>query len=314
MKISVIVPTYRRPLDLDRCLEALARQIRTADEVIVTVRDNDNETWSFFETFICNLSNLKTIIVQMPGVVAAMNLALDIADGDIIAFTDDDAAPHVDWLKKIEAHFLADDTIGGLGGRDYIYKNNQLWKGEKRQVGHLLWFGKMIGNHHLGIGEPREVDILKGVNMSFRRKAILENRFDSRMLGSGAQVHFEVEFCLKLKKSGWKLIYDPHVAVDHYFAQRFDEDQRDQFNELAFFNEVHNETLALMDYLSPLRRLAFFGWSIMIGHRRGFGLLQVLRFLWQEKRLALTKLQVTIWGRWQGWITWNNKKAKIKKH
>lgn len=259
MKISVVVPTYRRPLDLARCLQALAKQFRVADEVIVTVRDTDAETQSFLETFICDLSNLQTIIVQKSGVVAAMNAALDIAEGDIIAFTDDDAAPHDNWLKTIEAHFLADNTIGGVGGRDYIYRNNQLWEGNKNQVGRLLWFGKIIGNHHLGVGEPREVDILKGVNMSFRRTAILNHRFDSRMLGSGAQVHFEVEFCLKLKKAGWKLIYDPYVAVDHYCSPRFDEDQRDQFNEIAFFNEVHNETLALMDYLSSLRRLAFLG-------------------------------------------------------
>jgi len=33
--------------------------------------------------------------------------------------------------------------------------------------------------------------------------------------------------------AGWKLIYDPRVAVDHYPAQRFDEDQRNKFNQIA---------------------------------------------------------------------------------
>ena len=35
MKITVLVPTYRRTSDLARCLDALARQRRAPDEVLV---------------------------------------------------------------------------------------------------------------------------------------------------------------------------------------------------------------------------------------------------------------------------------------
>jgi len=51
-------------------------------------------------------------------------------------------------------------------------------------------------------------------------------------------------------------IYDPRVAVDHYPAQRFDEDQRNKFNQIAFLNRVHNETLILLEHLPPVRRVA----------------------------------------------------------
>jgi GT2 family glycosyltransferase len=306
--ITVIIPTYKRPQDLARCLEALKLQTRSANEVIVTVRDTDTLTWDFLELFSPDTLPFRTVMVSLTGVVAAMNAALDVSQGDIIAFTDDDAAPHIDWLERIETHFRTDKSVGGVGGRDYIYINKQLWEGEKKIVGRLLWFGKMISNHHLGVGESREVDILKGVNMSFRREAILGEQFDSRMLGSGAQVHFEVEFCLRLKKAGWKIIYDPLIAVDHYCAQRYDEDQRGQFNELAFFNEVHNETLALLSHLSPFKQLVFFVWTTVIGHRRSLGLLQLLRFLPQERNLAIRKWQISIRGRWKGWVTWNNEK------
>jgi glycosyltransferase involved in cell wall biosynthesis len=308
MIISVIVPTYRRPKDLVRCLGSIRNQTRPADEVILIIRDSDMETRKILEEFDTFNLPLLLVDVNIPGVVAAMNAGLDVAQGDIISFTDDDAAPHINWIERIESHFLANSTVGGVGGRDYIYANNELWNGEEEIVGQLLWFGKMIGNHHLGVGKPREVDILKGVNMSFRRQAILDNHFDLRMLGSGAQVHFEVEFCLRLKKAGWKLIYDPEIAVDHYFSQRFDEDQRHQFNELAFFNEVHNETLALLDYLPPMRRLTFFFWSIVIGHRRAVGFVQLLRFLPIEGTLAFQKWLISIRGRWDGWSTWKNSK------
>lgn len=39
MKLTVLVPSYRRPDDLARCLKALQQQARPADQVVVVVRD-----------------------------------------------------------------------------------------------------------------------------------------------------------------------------------------------------------------------------------------------------------------------------------
>lgn len=304
MKVSVVIPTYCRSTDLERCLQALKRQTRPADEVLVIVRDSDRQTWAFLETFDAAPLPLKAATVTQSGVVAAMNLGLETAMGEIVAFTDDDADPHIDWLERIEAHFQSDEKIGGVGGRDSIQCSAAWLLDRQEVVGQLQWCGRIIGNHHIGSGNAREVDILKGVNMSFRRAAIYGLRFDQRMLGTGAQVHFEVAFCLAIKRRGWKLIYDPAVLVDHYPAQRFDEDQRNAFNPIAFYNEVHNETLALLEHLSPLRRIVFLLWGILIGTRRAFGLIQCFRFLPSEGSLAWHKWKVSLQGRWQGWLTW----------
>ena len=265
MKISVVVPTYQRPSDLARCLAALKTQIRPVDELWVIVRDTDRQTWQFLETYDRAALPLHTATVTASGVIAAMNIGLESATGDIVAFTDDDAAPHPDWLEKMEAYYLADEKVGGVGGRDWVYHGTKLEDGSQPVVGKLQWFGRLIGNHHIGIGTGREVDVLKGVNMSFRREAIADLRFDQRMRGSGAQVHFEVVFSLTLRQHGWKLIYDPLIAVDHFPAQRFDEDQRNSFNAQASINAVHNETVALLGYLSPSQKLVFAIWAIAIG-------------------------------------------------
>lgn len=307
MKITVIVPTYLRPKDLARCLEALQNQTRPADEILVVMRDTDAETWVFLEALSPNFLPLLAVEVTVPGVVAAMNVGLDAASGDIIAFTDDDAAPHIDWLERIEAHFLSDECIGGVGGRDFVYYGIQeswLIEGEREKVGQLQWYGLVIGNHHLGIGESREVDVLKGVNMSYRRTAIGKRRFDRRMRGTGAQVHFELAFTLSLRRVGWKIIYDPKVAVAHYTAQRFDEDQRGKFSDIALTNMTHNETLALLEHLPFLQRIIFLMVVILIGTRLTPGFLQWLRLLPSQGSLASRKLLASHRGRWQGWLTW----------
>lgn len=304
MKISVVVPTYQRPADLARCLAALKAQSRPVDELWVIVRDTDRETWQFLETFDRATLPLHTATVTASGVIAAMNIGLESVTGDIVAFTDDDAAPHPDWLERIETYYLADKQVGGVGGRDWVYHGTKLEDGSQPVVGKLQWFGRLIGNHHIGIGTGREVDVLKGVNMSFRREAIADLRFDQRMRGTGAQVHFEVVFSLTLRQQGWKLIYDPQIAVDHFPAQRFDEDQRNSFNPQASINAVHNETVALLGYLSPLQKLVFAIWAIAIGTSEAFGLLQALRFLPKDGNVARQKLWACWLGRWQGWQTY----------
>ncbi|MBF2018343.1 MAG: glycosyltransferase [Rivularia sp. T60_A2020_040] len=313
MSIAVIVPTYRRSQDLARCLQALQNQTRSADEVIVVVRDTDTETWSFLAAFDSKSLPLRTAKVSVTGVVAAMNTGLDTATTDIVAFTDDDAAPHTDWLLRIESHYLADERVGGVGGRDWVYHGTDLEDGNSVTVGQVRWFGKVIGNHHIGSGEAREVDVLKGVNMSFRRAAIEGWHFDERMRGTGAQVHFELAFSLKLKRAGWKLIYDPKIAVNHYPAKRFDEDQRQSFNQIAFANAVHNETLALLEYFSPLQKLAFLFWAITVGTREAVGFMQWLRFVPSQGLLAGEKLFASLRGRWQGLQTWQASKSIINK-
>jgi cellulose synthase/poly-beta-1,6-N-acetylglucosamine synthase-like glycosyltransferase len=300
MRITVLIPTYHRTTDLKRCLEALQRQTQAPAEVLLVVRDTDTKTWEFIQQFLAGELIIQTVIVTVPGQVAALNAGLDAAQGDIIAITDDDAAPHLDWLERIQAHFIADDQVGGVGGRDWVYHGTQRVEGARLQVGKIQWFGRTINNHHLGAGPARTVDILKGANMSYRRTAISGLYFDLRLKGCGAQVHNDLGFSLTVRKRGWKLIYDPTVAVDHFPAERFDEDQRTQFNALAWSNMAHNETVALLTYLSPLQRVIYLVWATLIGTRGSFGLIQVIRFLPMERALAVQKWFATLQGRWQG--------------
>lgn len=267
----------------------------------MVVRDTDAETWQFLAQFNAHNLPLHTVKVTQPGVVAALNAGLAAVEGDIVSITDDDAAPHPDWLERIAVHFICDSCIGGLGGRDWVHHGSKLEDESRLIVGQLQWFGRVIGNHHLGVGQPREVDVLKGVNMSFRKEAIGQLRFDERMRGTGAQVHFEMAFTLTLKRAGWKIIYDPNVAVDHYPAQRFDEDQRNNFNEIAFINLVHNETLVLLEHLPFIRRIVFLFWAIFVGTCDSLGLVQWLRFLPSQGQFAGKKLLASWRGRWQGY-------------
>lgn len=304
MTITVLIPTYRRPIDLCRCLDALKQQATPAQEIIVIARNNDLETSDFLRTYQRDLLPLRVVMTTTPGQVAALNAGLSNARCEIVAITDDDAAPRPDWLQRIVALFQSDPQVGAVGGRDWVHHGDWMEPDTRRVVGIVRWFGKVIGNHHLGVGPPREVELLKGANMSFRRTAIGNSRFDERLRGEGAEYSNDMAFSLSVTKSGWKVIYDPEVAVDHYEAPRFDLDQRGRFNALALRHIVHNETMILLEYLSAVRRGAYLVWTLLVGTWVAPGVLQALRLCFRKNSHAAMRWKATVLGRFDGMVTY----------
>jgi GT2 family glycosyltransferase len=275
LTVSVVVPSYRRPADLGNCLRALAAQSRPPDQVVVVVRESDRDTRSVAETFVGVLP-LQLVTVEAPGVIAALNRGVERATGEIIAFTDDDASPRVEWLAQIERDYVRDAGIGGLGGRDVVEGAGEQTVDSSR-VGRVEWFGRVLGNHHRGVGVPRYVDFLKGVNMSFARDAISGVRLDTSLRGTGAQVHWEMRLCSVVRSRGWPLIYDPSVIVDHRASGRPPGDERGLQDGTVAGAAGFNETRALLTQLSGWRRGTFLVWAFLVGNRGAPGIIQMLR-------------------------------------
>jgi glycosyltransferase involved in cell wall biosynthesis len=253
---------------------------------VVVHRSTDEESIACLRSLNGNHPGITCVAVDVPGQVAALNAGLAGVTNDVVAITDDDAAPHVDWLARIEAHYLENSDVGAVGGRDCVA--HEAGAPRKDRVGIVFWYGRRIGNHHAGIGPARSVDVLKGANMSYRLRAIAGIRFDTRLRGEGAQPHNDLSFSLAVRRAGWKVIYDPAVAVDHFPAPRFDDDQRGARLLPALTNDAHNEALAILEHLEPAGRLFFWLWYAGIGTRKLPGLLQCARLgfrrpaIWSE--------------------------------
>ena len=126
-----------------------------------------------------------------------MEAGVSAARGEIVAFIDDDAVPRPDWLRRLVRHF-DDPEVGGVGGRDYIARP-EVPNMPTVDVGRVTRWGKVIGNHHRGTGEPRSVMVLKAAGMAFRRHALA---LPTGLRGAGAQPHFEVAMSLSAIRRG----------------------------------------------------------------------------------------------------------------
>ena len=255
-EVSVIVPTYRRPGELRRCLAGLAAQSLPPAEIIVVHRTGDDATRRVLEE--SRPAAVVDVAVSKPGVLAAMEAGAAASGRDIVAFVDDDAVPRPDWLERLARHF-DDPEVGGVGGRDVIAGQDAPTRGSLK-VGMITRWGKLVGNHHLGTGAHRDVMVLKAVGVAFRRDALA---LPHDLRGQGAQVHFEVGMSLSAHRRGWRLVYDPGALVDHEVAPRFDADARNRPRPVAVRDAAHNLVRCLLTEMPELFwRRAVYGLAV----------------------------------------------------
>lgn len=141
--------------------------------------------------------------------------------------------------------------------------------------------------------------------MSFRRTAIGEIRFDTRLRGKGAQPNDDLTFGLAVRRAGWRLVYDPAVLVDHFSGRR---DEARHYatvakvtDESGFRDYAYNEVVALWDELSPARRVGFAAWSFLVGTRVCPGLLQAVRFTPKLRQASWHRFRLAQQGKLEAW-------------
>jgi glycosyltransferase involved in cell wall biosynthesis len=278
--ITVIVPTYKRVADLDRCLAGLEQQTLPPAEILICYRQEDMETVEYLARKDRHGLAARLILCDMPGQVYALSKAIDATRTDLLAITDDDSIPKPDWLERMVAHFDSDPRVGGVGGRDHVWEHGHWLEGDRQVVGLVQWNGTTVGNHHLGVGPARPVHILKGVNMGYRKSALGDLRPDPRLRGKGAQVGNDMQLSLQLVAKGYTLIYDPAVLVEHFPGVRPVEEDRAYFNAGFHFDEIYNRTLILLEFLKTqpwgrLRQIALLLFLVLRGTRKAPGLLML---------------------------------------
>jgi GT2 family glycosyltransferase len=308
--VSVIVPTYKRPESLRHCLDALRRQDTQADEILVVARRDDVPSRQVIAECAggCIVAVLIDVSAGRPGLVTAMNAGLAAASGDIVCLTDDDAAPHADWITRIVAAFAGDASVGAVGGKDFVYHDGKPELGSAAIVGSVSWYGRVVGNHHLGVGRARDVTVLKGVNLSVRGDLLRRIGFDTRLRGTSTEHHWEIGLCLAVARMGYRVIYDPKIAVDHTPQPRVDEAREFQPHQVR--DSAHNESLALLEHLGPAGSVAHLFLTVAVGTHDQPGVARAARRLGRSHDPLLRNVAANIRGRYLALVTYMHSRRR----
>ena len=102
--LSVIIPTYARPTQLARCVEALSCQDYPKDRFAIVVVDDGSPTPAAEVLGQTDgLPHVEVIRQKQSGPAVARNAGAERARGSLLVFTDDDCVPHAGWLRAFSS-------------------------------------------------------------------------------------------------------------------------------------------------------------------------------------------------------------------
>lgn len=214
--VSIIIITRNRPFLLRHALKRVLAQCYPYKELIVVDSSSNNES----EQVRAEYPEVRYVRLhrQDNNRPQARNQGLAIASGEIIAFIDDDAMVQPGWLDALVATYQ-DGTVGAAGGR--IIKAPEPFCNQVTGSPGLLIkaSGDVIATGLEAVSTRQvEVEHLRGCNMSFRRKALEQvGGFDSKY--TLTNMLEDTDLCIRVKKAGWRIMFNPAMAVVHYSAR-----------------------------------------------------------------------------------------------
>ena len=126
--VSVVVPTYNRPAQLQSCLGSLAASEypRNRFEVIVVDDGGQTDLEAVVGRFRSSM-NVSLMRIEHAGPAAARNAGARRARGEYLVFTDDDCVPSPEWLGALAAgmsrwphHMIAGTRLNAFPENQYL--------------------------------------------------------------------------------------------------------------------------------------------------------------------------------------------------
>jgi cellulose synthase/poly-beta-1,6-N-acetylglucosamine synthase-like glycosyltransferase len=218
--VSVVIATRNRATLLARTLDALAVQRWPEDQLEVIVSDNGSTdgTADVVEDAARGGLSIRYLFVPTPGKSHAVNAALAVARGDLLAFTDDDVVPESDWVAAL-ARASQEADADFVAGRIW-----PIWEIQPPRWMSPALYGVLAipdnGDQRLEISAASPSAAMPiGANMAVRASAIASVgglRTDLGKLSGTLRTGEDHEFFLRLLRGGCRGVYEPAALVGHF--------------------------------------------------------------------------------------------------
>jgi GT2 family glycosyltransferase len=312
MRVSVIIPTYKRAAHLEKCLGSLLKQKLPPDQVIVVTVADDSPSHLVVDKLI-NSGNSGCFIqesrIDRLNIVYAENQGLKSAFGEIVCFIDDDAFAPDDWISSIVRRYEEDPKTGGVGGPVLPFIDGKPVLEYTDVFGRMNWYGRRESNSTKILPRLEEVDLLRGANMSFRRSLI--GSFDENLLAYWRR--FEDDICLSIKDKGYRIVCDPQIKVWHSQSNENRKDTVDQTPE-TIIGLHHNSLYVKLKHIKGLKKIICVIFELIWGDDTAPGcLLMIMYGIKHGKPRKLTESIYALTGKLKGICTYLKIPAKGEK-
>ena len=188
----------------------------TWELIVVDNNSADNTRNTIDEFKRKSVLPIKYLFEKNQGKSYALNAGIKAAEGDIVAFTDDDCIVDNRWLASVVKEFQSDPSLSVVGGRVELYDKRD------RPVSIRTF------RDRIALGSTAQLfSLIPGSNMAVRRTVFGNvGKFDVRFGPGTAIVVDDVDFIFRAFKHGLKIIYSPDVLLYHNHGRRTDEQVR----------------------------------------------------------------------------------------
>ncbi len=170
------------------------------------------------------------------GFAGGMNLGLKEATGRVIVLMNSDVLISAETLQGAAESLLAQPGVGALSpllrtpdGTPQAFafgRDQSPWYLFRRGLRALLGLGPM---HQWNVTQPLEVDWISGACMLVRREVVGQ----VGLLDEQFFLYFEDnDWCLRMRKAGWRIFYDPRFEVVHLGGASLP--QRDRASQIYY--------------------------------------------------------------------------------
>jgi glycosyltransferase involved in cell wall biosynthesis len=217
LRVSVALTTRNRPVHALACVKTILAN-EGFDQLLVIDQSDGNQT----EAAIATLKDdrLRFIRTESRGVTKGRNLGAELAQADVIAFTDDDCRVAPDWIPALTRIFASDPEVAVVCGCVLVAEAvKDLGFTEKFEPQEREWQGRY---------PPFGRDWGITANLAVRLDVLARvGKFDP-MLGAGAPLRSggEPDLLFRVLRNGFKIVNASEVRVDHLGVRKHGEESR----------------------------------------------------------------------------------------
>ncbi len=223
--ISIIIPLFNNYQLTEKCLESIYRHTKNINfEIVLVDNGSTDETQSIIYKYTRAYPNIKVIINGTnTGFSSANNIGVKVSKGKYVLLLNNDTIVTENWLPPLIEVLDNDENVAAVGAK-LLFDDDSIQHAGVAIINNKLTGDPLVAEHVYYkydkscecVNFPMEYQAITGACFLVRKSLYIDaNGLDEKFWNG----YEDIDLCFKLRKMGFKLVYQPYSVVYHLESQ-----------------------------------------------------------------------------------------------